>query len=169
MFLDNQLTLSAAQAITASAASTNIIELAGVGSGNAPNMRFGIQSSVFGEDIGIGDGDSPPSILCIVGTAFTAGGAATLQVALQTAPDNGSNAPGTWSTAVQTDVLALSQLTAGQKIAEFTVPPRDPNAALPRFLRLYFTVGTGPMTGGTISYAGTITGRDDFVAYGAAY
>ena len=55
MILDSQLTLSLAQAITVTAASSSIIDLAGVGSGNAPNMRFGVQSSVFGEDIGIGD------------------------------------------------------------------------------------------------------------------
>jgi hypothetical protein len=169
MILDSQLTLSLAQAITVTAASSSIIDLAGVGSGNAPNMRFGVQSSVFGEDIGIGDGASPPVIACIVGTAFAASGAGTLQVALQTAPDNGSNAPGTWSNAVLTDVLALSQLTAGQKIAEFTVPPRDPNAAIPRFIRLYYTVATGPMTAGTIAYAGITLGRDDAVQYPSGF
>lgn len=169
MILDSQLTLSLAQAITATAASTNIIDLTGAGSGNAPALRFGVQASTFGEDIGIGESRNMPVIACIVGTAFAAGGAGTLTVQLQTAPDNGSNAPGTWSTAIQTDVLALSQLTAGQKIAEFRVPPRDPGAALPRFIRLNYVVGTGPMTAGTIAYAGITLGRDDSPFYGAGF
>lgn len=75
--LDLQLVLSSAQAVTVTAPSTGTIDLAGVGIGNAPPNAFGT-ASVFGEDIGIGDGVSPPQIAVYAGTAFTAGGAATM-------------------------------------------------------------------------------------------
>ncbi len=42
---------------------------------------------------------------------------ATLQVALQSAPDNGSNAPGSWTTVVETDAITAANLVAGTKIA----------------------------------------------------
>lgn len=169
MILDATLNLSTAQAITVTAASTNIIDLTGAGVGVASPNIDGVQSSVFGQDIGIGDGVSPPVVVCIVGTAFTAAGAGTLTVAFQEAIDDGTGNPSTWVTAVQTGALSLAQLTAGQKIAEFTVPVRAPGQAFPRFIRLNYTVATGPMTAGTIAYAGIATGRDDVPFYGAGF
>lgn len=170
MFLDATLTLSQNQAITVTAVSQGTIDFASLGLNQAVTNKFGIQSTSFGEDIGIGDGVSPPNILCIVGTAFTAGGAGTMTVQLQEAVDTtNTGVPGTWNTIAQTDALSLAQLIAGQKIAEFTIPPRAPNQNFPRFFRLNYVVATGPMMAGTIAYAGIITGRDDTPMYGSAY
>ena len=171
MILDSNLILSQAQAVTVTAASTSVIDLAGVGVGVPAPNKFGT-AAIFGEDIGIGDGVSPPNILCQVGTAFTAGGAATLQVQLQEAADTGANTgtPGTWNTIAQTDAIAVATLVAGQKLAEFTIPPRYPGqTTFPRFYRLNYVVATGPMLTGTIGFAGIITGRDDAPTYPAAY
>lgn len=172
MLLDLNLVLSNNQLITATAASQGLIDLTGQGVGNAPVNSFGVQNSVFGEDIGIGDGVSPPLLVCIVGTALT--GATSLQVQLQASVDSGSTgspaySPNAWENLAETDAIAAATLTAGQKIAEFTIPPRYPGQSFPRFYRLNYVVAGGPFTGGTIGFAGFATGRDDYPWYPAAY
>lgn len=167
MIMDINLLLSNAQAITVTAPSTNVIDMAGVGSGVADPNIFGTTNTIFGQDIGIGDGVSPPNILCVVTTAFTAGGAGTLQVQLQEAADTGANTgtPAAYNTIAQTDAIALANLTKGMKLAEFTIPPKYPGqTTYPRFYRLNYVVATGPMTAGAIT-AAIITGRDDQPAY----
>lgn len=168
--LDTGLILSSNQAITVTAPSTGIIDMAGVGVGNAPPNTFGT-ATVFGQDIGIGDGMSPPNLTCIVGTAFTAAGAGTLQVQIQASVDAGAPGytPSSWLTLVETPALSLAQLIAGAQIAEYTIPPRAPGQAFPRFYRLNYIVATGPMTAGTIAFAGIAIGRDDVPSYPAAY
>jgi hypothetical protein len=169
MLLDATLVLSQNQAITVTAPSSGTIDFASLGLNQAVTNRFGTGTN-FGEDPGIGDGVSPPNILCVVGTTFTAGGAGTLTVQLQESVDtSNTGVPASWKTIAQTDALALAQLTAGQQIAEFTIPPRAPTQGFPRFFRLNYVVGTGPMTAGTIAFAGIITGRDDAPMYPAAY
>ena len=169
MILDINTLLSSSQLITVTAPSANVIDLAGLGVGNPVTNKFGTGTS-FGEDIGIGDGVSPPNLLCIVGTAFAAAGAGTLQVQLQAAVDvNNTGLPVTWDILAQTDPMALAVLTAGRLIAEFTIPPRYPGQGFPRFYRLNYVVATGPMTAGSIAFAGIITGRDDAPQYPAAY
>lgn len=175
MILDQAsgLLLSSAQVLTVTAPSTNIFDTAGVGSGIAPPDRFGT-ATLFGQDIG-GGGPlaSPPTLGVRVGTAFTAAGAATLQVQLQSAVDAGTPtyAPGTWDTIDETDTLAVALLTAGQWLAQFVVPLRYPGQGLPRFYRLNYIIATGPMLTGTIN-AFIATGLDDLTAsqqYPAAY
>lgn len=174
--LDANLVLSSNQSLIAASpgvASTGIIDFAGVGVGNAPTNTFGT-ATVFGEDIGIGDGVSPPNLTCIVGTAFTAAGGGTLNVQLQESVDSGAAgtpaySPNAWTTIVETGALAAAVLTAGTKIAEFTIPPRAPGQALPRFFRLNYAIAAGSFTAGTIAFAGIATGRDDTPIYPAAY
>jgi hypothetical protein len=159
------------------APSQNVLDFTGAGVGQPPPNFFGVTSSVFGQDIGIGDGASPPNILCLVGTTFATGTAATLNVQLQESVDSGVNgtppySPNAWTTIAETGVLTPSAtvLIAGQKIAEFTIPPRAPGQNFPRFFRLNFVIPNATsFTAGTIGYAGIITGRDDFPAYPAAY
>lgn len=157
MFLDNLVQLSTAQAVTVTAASTNIYDVTGAGSGNAPNMIGGVTSSgnaLIGFDIGAGDGIAIPELYWNVGTAFTAGGAATMTIQLQAAVDNGSNAPGTWKTIVQTDAIPVANLTAGTS-GQIPIPEISPDMgfgeAMPRFYRVNYVVATGPMTAGAIS------------------
>ena len=174
MILDSQLTLSSGQSLAVVAGDTpsdGIIDFMGGGVGNAPVNYFGIQNAVAGEDIGIGDGASPPNLVCIVGTAFAGG--TDMNVKLQESVDSGASgtpaySPNAWLTIAETGLLTDAKLTAGQKIAEFTIPPRQPGQAFPRFFRLLYTT-TGTHTAGTIAYAGIATGRDDTPAYPSAY
>ena len=95
MIKDATLSLSANQAVTVTAPSTGIIDVSGASVGNPVPQIFGVQSSVFGEDIGGGGpAISSPQLGVLVNTTFTAGGSATMQVQLQAAIDNGSNQPG---------------------------------------------------------------------------
>lgn len=151
-FLDNVLILSNAQAITASAASTTIYDVTGAGSGNAPALTWGTTTS-FGADIGLGDSANRPTAYFTVGTAFSSGGgSATLTVAIQAAPDNGSNAPGSYTTIYQSQAIPQANLTAGANFS-VPIPPIQPGEALPRFYRFNYTVASGPFTGGTLTGA----------------
>lgn len=155
MIFDNNLIFSNNQAVTVTAASTNNIDLQG---GLAINKGV---ASVWGEDIGRGDGVAIPKIGAFATTAFTAGGAATLQVQLQYAIDDGTGNPGTWNTAMESAAIAVASLVAGSKIAAFDWPQIQLNAeVLPRFLRLNYVVATGPMLTGKI-FAGLILQRSD--------
>lgn len=177
MLLDANLILSNNQDLAVAPAdvpSSNVIDFLGLGEGQAPVNSFGITNTVFGQDIGIGDGVSPPNILCRVGTAFATAAGGTLQVKLQESVDSGAAgvpaySANAWKTIAETDALEAAVLTAGAQIAEFTVPPRRPGQSFPRFFRLLYTVATGAFTAGTIGFAGILTGRDDAPAYPAAY
>ena len=147
-FFDNSLLLSNAQAITVTADSTTIYDVTGAGSGTAPKLLFG--GTVFGEDIGAGEGLARPVAYFIVGTTFTAGGAATLQISVQAAPDNGSNVPGTYVALDQTFPIPVANLVSGAAV-QLVIPPVPPTLALPRFYKFTYTVATGPMTAGTIT------------------
>lgn len=173
MILDVNLILSQNQNLAGGATvdSTGVIDLAGVGVGQPAPNRFGTSSS-FGEDIGIGDGVSPPKLIVIVGTAFATATGATLRVQLKAAVDtNNTGNPGAYQIIDQTDDYAVGVLTAGQKIAEFTIPPRYPGQGFPRFYKLtYFDgVAASNFTAGTISFAGISNNRDDAPNYPAAY
>lgn len=156
MFLDALIQFSTAQAVTATAASTNIYDVTGAGSGNAPNMIGGITSSgnaLIGFDIGDGDGFAIPEVYVDVSTAFVSGGGATLVVQLQAAPDNGSNAPGTYVTIFQSAVLTVAQLTASASL-QFQVPEVPPSTfgeAMPRFYRLNYVVATSTFSAGALN------------------
>jgi hypothetical protein len=91
-------------------------------------------------DLGIGD-DPALKILVEVTTTFTVG--TSLQVNLQGAPDNGSGAPGAFTTWYGTAVIAEANLTQGQRLLDIDFPRPPPGVAMPRFLQLqYITVGT---------------------------
>lgn len=155
MWLDNLVQFSASQAITSTAASASIYDVTGAGSGNASNMIGGITSTganaVIGFDIGAGDGIAIPEVFYNIPTTLVAGGAGTLTIQLQAAPDNGSNVPGTWITVAQTEAFT-SQLTAGTS-GQFQVPPVPPGfgEAQPRFYRLNYVVATSNYLSGAIS------------------
>ncbi len=152
MILDRLLCFStpaSPQAITVTAPSTDVIDLL--------NPR----------DMGIGD--SPALKLAMyITTAFTAGGAATLQVAFQGAPDNGSGAPGTYVDYALSPVYPVANLTIGQKVFPIDVPLRNLSltTTFPRFYRLNYTVATGPMLTGAI-FAAIVLDREDNAQYPA--
>ncbi|HHI0688855.1 Bbp16 family capsid cement protein [Escherichia coli] len=124
MILDKLLMFSESQAVTASAASTDVIDL-----GPIDGTR---------RDIGVGE---PLEWFVNVNNTATAAGAATLNVNLQTSPDNS-----TWTTIASSGDLALAALTAGKRIVSQKVPQ-----GVQRYLRVNYSVGTGPLTAGAFT------------------
>ena len=130
-------------AITSSAASTNVIDLS------------------VERDMGVGS----PSLKLLVVTgaaAFTAAGAATLNIQFQGAPDNGSGGQGTYVTLAESGTIAKALLTASTLLFSIDVPryfptnwklaPNDESSSslMPRFYRLNYVVATGPFTAGSL-------------------
>ena len=150
MILDKSLEFDPnGTAITASAASTNVIDLHGA------NLVPSPSSTVKpGRDLGGGQAGGPiPRVWVVVNTTFTQNGA-TLNVALQGAPDNGSGGVGSYVTFAESGAIVLASLVAGNVIFDVPVPrvipqPNTP-ALLPRWLRLNYTVASGPFTGGAL-------------------
>lgn len=150
-------------ALTVTAASTNVLDAHGA------SLIPAFSSTVKpGRDMGAGGGLITPKLVVLITTTFGAGGAATLQVQFQGAPDNGSGAPGTYVTYAESPARALADLVAGNRILDIDWPRIAPSpntpALLPRFYRLNYIVATGPMTSGALG-AWIVLGRDDQVAY----
>jgi hypothetical protein len=92
--LDNELTFSNAQAVTATAVSTNVVDL-------------GVD-----RDIGVGE---PVYFAVQVGTGFA--GLTSLNVALQTSDDNS-----TWTDLATSGAIPVASLTAGAQPVRMVVP-----------------------------------------------
>lgn len=114
------------QAITNSAASTDVVDLA------------------HARDLGVPE-EHNLAIAAIVGTAFSTTNSATLQMQFQ-----GSTNGSAWTTYAETAALAAAGLVAGADIGTFSVPTLPPGVALPRYWRLNYVVGTGVFSAGTI-------------------
>lgn len=138
MIMDKNLQFSSAQAVTVTAASTDVIDQ-GVARDLMPGQVI--------------------QVLAQVGAQFTAAGAATLQVQFQGSSDNV-----TYSTYAESRAYALAELAPGARILDIDVPGRNGPAVLPRYIRLNYVVATGPMTGGTLT-AGLVAERGDQVYY----
>ncbi len=143
-------------------ASTNTIDLAGVGAGNTPPAIWGTTTS-FGQADAMGVGGLRRELFVSIGTACTTGNSATLNVQLEAAADNGSNQPDTWQVIGESGALTAAQLTAKQVIFRSPWLPPFPANLRPRFLRLMFQPLTGThFTAGTIAAALVTTVRDDW-------
>lgn len=140
MILDAQNTFSDAQAVTASAASTNIIDTAA------------------SRDIGAGE---PMELIVICTETVTAAGAATVQFQLRT--DTASNM-GTAEVIAETPAIGKASLTAGTEVFRIKLP-----RGLKRYIDLYYSVGTGPLTAGKFTAALTWGSRQDTATYPAGY
>ena len=128
MIIDKQTTLSDGQAITTTADSTNVLDLA------VANVNTG----------------EPVELLCQVEEAFTASGSATLTVSLLT-DDNEAFSSAT--TLVTTAAIGKAALVQGYNIPISFLPSN-----VERYVKLVYTVATGPMTAGKIN-AGIVLAR----------
>lgn len=135
--------LSTSQAVTGTAASTNVFDVTGAGAGNAPAMTGanGVNTAL-GYDVGNGSGVEQPYVLVTIGTPTTVTG--TLAIAIQAAPDNGSYSPDSYVTLSSTQAFTgAPELFLGAQII-LPIPPVPPgsftNNRLPRFYRLNYTV-----------------------------
>lgn len=140
-----------------------VIDLLGLGAGVAPQSIIG-NVTTFGAPDAMGVPSERLELMVSVGTAFTTGTSATLEVALQGAADAGTPTyqPSTWNTFATSGAIAVGSLTANQII--FRVPwlPPFPANLRPRFLRLYGIIPAGTdFTAGTIAAAVSTIGRDD--------
>lgn len=124
MILDKLLMFSEGQAVTASAPSTDVVDL-----GPIDGTR---------RDIGVG---YPLEWFVNATTAAAAAGAATVNIQFQTSSDNS-----TWRTLASSGDLALADLTAGKRIVAQKVPQ-----GVLRYLRVNYSVGTGPLTAGAFT------------------
>lgn len=173
MILDNLLTFTgtsngASGGITAGAqtdlpttgtqAASNIIDL---GLAGIPSYANGGGA----RDIGVGD-DPSLKLSAIVTTAITGG--TSLQLQLQGAPDNGSGAPGSYTTMWTSAAIAEASLVAGAQLANVDVPRVVFGQALPRFLKLNF-ISVGTHSAGAIECQIVLDRDDQIMGTGGAY
>ena len=138
MYVDSQIEFSDAQAVTATAISSNVYDLFSMGLGGGatdvtPNTRL---------DIGQGS----DHLYLVVNTAVTAtdtGNDATLTITLESADDAGltTNAQVHYSSGA---IAFASFATAGTNL----VAIRLPSAPFRRYLGVRYTVANGPLTAG---------------------
>lgn len=140
MILDKLLLFCSGQALTATAVSTDVIDL-----GVARDISPGEPIQGFVDTV----------------TDLLSGGSSTLQVQVQGSTDNS-----TFTTYWESEAIAKASVTAPGSRIDFEMPRPTPGRALPRYLRLNFVVGTANFTAGTIT-AGLLGARDDLVTYPA--
>lgn len=154
MILDALQQFSNAQAfLTGAVPSTNVLDY---------GELSGIPSSANGggaRDMGVGD-DPALKLLVQVSTLFTSGGAGTLTITIQGAVDNGAGAPAAFSTWWTSPVYALATLKAGARLLDMDFPRPPAGIAIPRYVRLLYTVATADFTAGALS-AYVVLDRED--------
>jgi hypothetical protein len=148
---------------------SNTLDLLGAGVGVAPPNIIG-NAATFGTDFGVGMVDNEIAIF-LASTPAIAGAGATLNVALQGAPDLGAGGnyqPGAWQTIVETSALTLAQLIAAQtgpkqQPIRMDWPPNWPANLNPRFMRLLFQMNAAnAFTAGSVYGAIVTPVRDDY-------
>lgn len=128
MILDKSNEFSDGQAVTATAVSTNVIELNPSGSNPV-------------QDIGAGE---PVWLVVQADETATAGGEATVTVTLESSDAAGLTSP---TVHYSSGAKALASLTAGSELVRIRLPGGD----YKRYLGVRYTVGTGPLTAGKFS------------------
>jgi hypothetical protein len=118
-YIDKSIRLSEAQAVTASAASTNVID-----------SHVALRN--------LGDGE-PLWLVVAVGTAAESGGASTVTISLQDSADNSS-----FAVVLQGPAIAKATLVAGYRAFCVALPP-----GLRRYFRVNYVVATADLTAGT--------------------
>ena len=124
MIIDKFLQVSNAQAVTASAASTDVIDAGAT------------KNASIGRDIGAGD----MYMVITCSEAATAAGAATVTFSVQDSADNSS-----FADVIVSAAIGKAAITVGSKVV-LPLPP-----GMRRYIRAYYTVATGPLTAGKFS------------------
>ena len=143
IFSANSL-LSDDQAVTASAASTNIMDLGAMGT------VYGA-AAALSRDLGKGE---PIPLLIQVTEAATAVGAATVQFAIEV-DDNASFSSA--KVVAQSAAVGKADLVAGWQWNVQYIP----KGVDERYMRVYYTVATGPLTAGKFTAGITMGNQDD--------
>ena len=147
MITDRLNLVSQAQAVTATAFSTDTIDLSQARDiGPGEELRFFIN----------------------VDTAATAAGSATVNFQLVTSANANLSSPNILQ---QTDAIPVAQLTAARRAIELSVS-RANVLALPtgqRYLGLQYTVATGPLTAGAFTAGIVIDMQDQGKNYPAGF
>jgi hypothetical protein len=156
---DQNLVLGSAQAVTASAPTTNTYDIlqglplnSSSGTYTVPPSYIIGNATYFGEDLGHGRGVGTPAFEFFSGTG-TPGGATSLQIAVQGAPDNGGGTISglTFTAYIETGAILLASILASIRLASMDWPRRQVNLGLPRFVQGYFNVVGSNFSGLTIS------------------
>jgi hypothetical protein len=154
---------------------TAVIDLLGLGIGVSPASAGQIIGNTFNQEFGIDFGIGSDRLLLdtVVGVALATSNSATLNLALQGAPDTGATGgwlPGTWQTLVETGTLTAAQCAANTRIGRFDWPPSFPETSPPpRFVRLLAQIASGTnFTAGTLLFSVATSARDDFAQKYAA-
>ena len=105
--------------------------------------------------------DTDLEVMVQVGTTFTGTAGGTLTYALQGSIDNSA-----WTTMLQSPTFGLTNLTAGAQLGIAGFPDTVPGQALPRYLRLLWTVAVQAFTAGTVT-AGLVLDRQRNIQYAA--
>lgn len=134
MIVDNNLYMSDAQAVTASAASTKSLDF-------ATATR------------NIGAGERLELVIQVATTVQASGGASNTTFALQDSADNSS-----FADVVKTAAIAKATLVAGYEALRIRLP-----AGLRRYIQVYYTVDTNDLTAGAFN-AYLVIDRQDNVA-----
>jgi len=146
MILDALLQFSNAQSIAAVAStivSTSSLDLHMAGIPVLANLQGA-------RDIGIGD-DPALKLLVQITTTVASAGAATLQVKLQGATDNGSGVANAFSDWWVSPAYALATLVQGARLLDMDMPRPPAGIAIPRFLQLSYVIGAATTTAGNVS------------------
>lgn len=133
MIMDKQLEFSDAQAVTSTAISTNVVDLAPLGNGVGTNTL---------RDLGAGE----PMWLIVrtLAAATDSGSDATLTVTLES--DSTENLATSATVHYSTGALAFATFSpAGTEL----VRVRLPGGSYERYLGVRYTVASGPLTAGT--------------------
>ncbi len=142
MITDANLKLSAAQAVTVTAFSTNTIDLG------------------VARDIGTGE---DLKVHISVDVAATAAGAATVNFQLVTSANADLSSP---TIIGQTDAIPKASLTVGTRLV-LPIPPSIGGNGQ-RYVGIQYTVGTGPLTAGSFT-AYVVKDVEDRKAYASGF
>ena len=126
----------------------------------------GIPSSANGggaRDMGIGD-DPALKLLVQVGTAFVSGGGGTLKVTIKGAVDDGTgtNTPAGFTVWWASPIYTIAQMVAGARLLDMDFPRPPQGVAIPRFVKLTYSVATATITAGTLSAFVVLDREDQF-------